>query len=94
LLWEASVKTPSSPLPSTAATVNNAAIGAVGSIHPLPPSTMTAVVAINDRHCCYHTVNNDDGQKPAVIVCRQWRQWQSLSTEAAVDGGHGNDDLC
>jgi hypothetical protein len=93
LSWEASVKTPSFPPPSTPATVDNAAIGAIGSIPPPPPSTTTAIAAINDCHCRCHTVDNDNRQKPAVIVCRQWQQWWSSSMEAAVDGGHGDDAL-
>ncbi len=57
------------PLPSTAATVNDAAIEAVGSIPSSPPSTTTAIPAVNDHHCRCHTVDNDDRQKPAVTVC-------------------------
>ncbi len=68
-MWEALVKTPLSPPPSTAATVNNAAIGTVGSIPPLPPLTTAAIAAIDDRHRRCHIVNNNNGQKPAVIVC-------------------------
>jgi hypothetical protein len=80
--------------PSTAATVEDAPIGAVSSIPPLLPSTMTAIVAINDYHCRCHAVNNDNHQKPAVIVCgRQWQR-RSSSTEAAADGNHGNGGLC
>jgi hypothetical protein len=89
------VKTPSSLLPSTAATpINNTTISAIGSI-PLPLlSTMTAIAAIDDLYCQCHTVNNKECQKPAVFVCHQWRQWQSLLMEAAVDGSHGDGDLC
>jgi hypothetical protein len=84
---------PSSPPPSATAKVSDAAIGAVGSIPPLPPSTMTAIAAVNDRHRRCHTVDNDDRQKPAVVVRRQRRQWRSSSTEAVVEGGRGNDGL-
>jgi hypothetical protein len=55
---------------------------------------MTDIAAVNDCHCCCHTVDNDNCQKPAVVVCHQWRQWQSLSMEAAVDGSRGNDGFC
>jgi hypothetical protein len=48
--------------PSTAATVDDAAICAVGSTLPLPPSTTNAIAAVNDRHCRCHTVNNNDRQ--------------------------------
>ncbi len=69
MLWEAVVNMPLLPPPSTAATIDNAIIGAVGSI-PLPLlSTTTAIPAINTRHCRCHTVNDDDHQKPAVVVC-------------------------
>jgi hypothetical protein len=57
------------PPPSTAATVDNAAISTVSSIPPLPPLTTTAIATVNNRHCHCHTVNNKDHQKPAVIVC-------------------------
>ncbi len=40
-----------------------------------------------------NAVNDDDCQKPAVIVCRQWQQWQSLLMEAAIDGGQGDGGL-
>jgi hypothetical protein len=80
--------------PSTAATINDTAIGAIGSIPPPPPLTMTAIAAINDHHCRCHTVDNNNWQKPAVIVNHWWQQWGSLSTKAAVDGGSGNDGLC
>jgi hypothetical protein len=94
LLWEAVEKTPSSLLPSTAASVDNTAIGAIGSI-PLPlPSTTTAIAAVNDRHCCCHTVNNDNPQKPVVVVCHQRRQLRSLLTEVVVDGGCRDGGLC
>ena len=36
------------------------------------------------------TVDHDDCQKPAVVVCCRQRQWRSSWTAAAVDGG-GND---
>jgi hypothetical protein len=75
-----------SPLPSTAATVDNAAIGAVGSI-PLPPTlTTTAIAAVDDHHCCCHTVNKYNRQKPAVIVCHQWRQWWTAAAQLTVNG--------
>ncbi len=61
---------PLSPLPSTAAKVDNAAIGAADSIPPLPLSTTTAIAAINNCHHHCHTVNKDNHQKPAVVVCR------------------------
>jgi hypothetical protein len=70
LSWEASVKTPSLQPPSTAAKVNDAAIGNVGSIPPPLLSTTTAITAVDDRHRRCHTVDNDDRQKPAVVVCR------------------------
>jgi hypothetical protein len=70
LLWEALVKTPSLPPPSATTTVDDTPIGAVGSIPPLPPSTTNAIAAIDNRHRRFHTVNNNDCQKPAVIVCR------------------------
>jgi hypothetical protein len=60
--------------PSTATTVDDAAIGAVGSITPPPPLATTAIATIEDCHRRCHTVNNDDRQKPAVVVHRQWRQ--------------------
>jgi hypothetical protein len=79
------VKTPLSPPPSTAATVNDATINALGSI-PLPlPSMMTTIAAVNDHHHRCHTVNDDDCQKSAVIFCHQGQQWRSLLTEAVVD---------
>jgi hypothetical protein len=82
------------PLPSTGATVNNAAIGAVGSIPLPPPSTTTTIAAINDHHRRCHTVDDNDRQKPAAIVrCQQW-QWRPSSTEAVVDGNRGNGSLC
>jgi hypothetical protein len=67
---KAVVKTPLLQLPSTAtATVNNATIGAISSIPPPPPSTMTAIAAVDNRHCRCHTVNDDNCQKPVVDVC-------------------------
>ncbi len=56
------------------ANVNDAAIGAVSSITPSLLSTMTSIAATNDHHCRCHTVNNNNRQKPAVLVC--CRQWQ------------------
>jgi hypothetical protein len=67
MLWEAVVKTPPSLPPSTAATVDNAAIGAVGSIPPPLLLTMTDIATVDDCHCRCHTVNDDDHQKPAVM---------------------------
>jgi hypothetical protein len=79
---------------STTATVNDAAICTVSSIPPPLPSTMTAIAAINDRHCHYHTVNVNNRQKPAVVVCRQRQQWRSLLMGAAVDGDCYDGGLC
>jgi hypothetical protein len=56
--------------------------------------TTTTIAAINDCHCRCHTVDNDNCQKPEVIVCCRRRQWRSLSTEAAVNGGRSNEGLC
>jgi hypothetical protein len=102
-MWEVVVKTPLLPPPSIAATADDAGIGAVCLIPLLPPLTTTAITAIDNRHHYCHTVNNDNHQKPAVIVChqqQQWRslvdgsggqwrprQWWSLSTAVVVDGG-------
>jgi hypothetical protein len=88
------VKTPSLPPPSTAAKVDDTAIGPVSSIPPPPPSTMTTITALNDCHLRCHTVNNNNRQKPVVIGCCQRWQWQSSSTEVADDGGHGDGGLC
>jgi hypothetical protein len=89
------VKRPLLPLPSTVATIDDAAIGAVSSLPPLlPPLTMTNIVAVNGFHCRCHIVNDNNCQKPAVIVYCQRRQWQSLLMEAAVDGGCSNFGLC
>ncbi len=68
-MWEALVKTPLLPPPLTAATVEDVAIGAVGSIPPPPLSTMITIAAVDDRHCRFHTVDNNDHQKPAVVFC-------------------------
>jgi hypothetical protein len=88
------VKTPSLLLPSTATTVNNAAIGTFSLIPPPPPLTMTAIAIVDDRHCLCHTVNDSNHQKPAVVVCH-WRwQWQSLLTEAVVNVGRGDGGCC
>ncbi len=67
--WEAVVKIPLLLLPSNAATVDDIAIGAVGSISPPPPLMMTAIPAVDDHHCRCHTVNIDHRQKPVVVVC-------------------------
>jgi hypothetical protein len=69
-LWEALVKTPLLPLPSTAATVNDAAISAVGSILPLPLLTTTTIATVDNHRCRWHTVDDNDRQKPAVVVRR------------------------
>jgi hypothetical protein len=87
------VKTPSLPPPSTAATVDNATIGAIKSIPSLPPSTTTTIAAIDGHHCRCHTVNDNDRQKQAVIVCHRRRQRRSSLTEAAADGNLGNGGL-
>ncbi len=92
-MWEALVKTPSLLPPSTTATVHNAAVGTVGSIPPLPPSTTTAIAAIVDCHRRCHTVDDDNCQKLAVVVCCQWLHLRSSLTEAAVDGGRGDGGL-
>jgi hypothetical protein len=70
------VKMPLLPLPSTATTIDNATIGAVGSIPLLLLLTITAIATVDDCHRCCHTVNYDDHQKPAVVIC-------------LVDGGNG-----
>ncbi len=88
------VKIPSLQPSSTATTVDDAVISAVGSIPPLPPLTMTAITTVNNRYCCCNKVNNVDHQKPVVIVCCQLRQWRSSLAEAVVDGGCGNGGLC
>jgi hypothetical protein len=80
--------------PSTTATIDSAAISAVGSIPPSLLLTTTAIAAVEDRHCCCHTVNDKDRQKPAVVGCHRWQQWRSLLTEAAVDGSCGDGGLC
>jgi hypothetical protein len=58
----------------------------------LPP-LMTTIATVDNRHCCFHAVNEVDRQKPAVVVCRQQQQWWSLLMEAAVNGGRGNGGL-
>jgi hypothetical protein len=85
---------PSSLPPSTAATVNDAANGAVGSIPLLPALAMTAIATVNNHHCRCHTVDDDDRQKPAVFVCCQQRQRGSSSMEAAVNDNRSNEGLC
>jgi hypothetical protein len=70
--------------PSTSVTIEDAAIGTVGSIPPPLRLTITTIAAVNDRHRHCHTVNNNNCQKPAVVVCHSRRQWQSLLTEAAA----------
>jgi hypothetical protein len=81
------------PPASTDATIDNAAISAIGSIPSPLPSTTTAIATINDRHCRCHTVNDDNCQKPENIVCHQRQLWQSLLTKTAVNGGRGNGGL-
>jgi hypothetical protein len=61
----------------------------------------TAAAVNNNRYCRrqrlpspLHTVNNDNHQKPAVVVCCQRWQWRSLLMEAVVNGGRVNDGLC
>jgi hypothetical protein len=83
-----------SPPPSTTTSVDNATIGAINSIPLLPPSTTTAIAAIDNHHCHCHTVDNDNHQKPAVVVCHQRRQRRSLLMEAEVDGNRNNGGLC
>jgi hypothetical protein len=51
------VKTPSTPPPSTAATVNKAAISTIGFISPLQPLTTTAITPVDDYHCHYHSTS-------------------------------------
>ncbi len=46
-----------------------AAIGTVGSIPLLLPSTTTPIAAVDDHHRGCHTVDNDNRQKPVVVVC-------------------------
>ncbi len=89
-LWEAVGKMPSSLPPSTAATINDATIGAVSSIPPPLPLMTTAIATIDGCHCRCHTVISNDRQKPAVVVCCQRWQWRSLLMEAAVDGSRSN----
>jgi hypothetical protein len=55
---------------------HNTTIDSIGSIPLPPPLMMTAITAIEDRHCRCYTVDNDDCQKPAVVVRHQWRQWR------------------
>jgi hypothetical protein len=72
-----------------AAAINHAVIGAVDSI-PLPPPLKTApITTVNDHHCRCHTVNDDDRQKPAVIVRHQRQQWRSAATQSMVNGSGG-----
>jgi hypothetical protein len=82
------------PPPSTAATVDDAAIKAVGSIPLLPLSTTTTIATVEDHHCLCHTVNDNDHQKPAVVVHHCQRQRWSSSMEAAVNGNWGDGGLC
>ena len=69
MLFEAVVNTPSLLLPSTA-TIDDTAIGNVGSIPPPLPSTTTSIAAVDDCHCCYYTVDNVNRKKPVVVVHR------------------------
>jgi hypothetical protein len=87
------------PPPTTAATVDNAAIGAIGSIPPWPPSRMTAIAAVDDPRCHIHTGNNNDHHSlltgaMAVIIDGSgslWQPWQlwSLLTVVVVNRGSG-----
>ena len=57
--------------------------------HPcplLPLSTTTAIAAVNNHHQFFRTVEDKNHQNPLDIVSHQGRQWQSLSSAAAVDG--------
>jgi hypothetical protein len=81
-------------LPSTTATIDNTAIGTISSI-PLPPLSMTtAIVAVNNGHPHCYTVNDNNCQKPVVVVCHQPWQWLSLLTEVTVNGSQGDGGLC
>jgi hypothetical protein len=91
---EVVVKTPLLPPPSTGATVNDAAIGAISSIPRLLPSTTTPITTINDHHRGCHTVDNNNHQKPVVVVHCRWQQWWPYLTEAAVGGNRSNGGLC
>jgi hypothetical protein len=93
-LWEVVVKTPLLPPPSTATTIDGAAISAVGSIPPVLPSTTTAIAVVKDRHRRCHTVKDNNCQKPVVVVCCQWQQWRSLLMEAAFDGSRSDGGIC
>ncbi len=93
-MWEMVVKTPLSPLPSTAATVDDAAIGTVGSIPLPPPSIMTAIAAVNNCHFCCHTDDNNDCQKPAVMFVIDGGNGGHCQWKAVVDGGRGDGGLC
>ncbi len=53
---------PSLPPPSTAATIGNAAIGTIGSIPLQPPSTMTAIAAVDDRRQFGNSKGNKGGK--------------------------------
>jgi hypothetical protein len=88
------VETPLLPPPSSAATANDAVIGAIGLIPMPPPSRTTAIATANDHHHRFHSVGNYNHQKPAIVVHCQWLQLWSLSEEAVVDGSHGNGDFC
>jgi hypothetical protein len=68
-LYEAVVNTLSLLLPSTIATVNDTAIGAVGLIPPPLPSTTTAITTVDNRYCRSYTVDDKNHQKPVVVVC-------------------------
>jgi hypothetical protein len=53
-----------------------------------------AIAAVDDHHHCCHTVDDNNCQKPVVIVrCQRWQR-RSLSMEAAGDGDRGNCGLC
>ncbi len=69
---EAVVNTPLLLLPSTTATIDDAAIGAVASIPPPPPSTMTAITAATQL---------------TTMTARSQCQW-SLFLVGGGNGGH------
>ena len=48
------------------------------------PLMMTTIAAVNDHHRCYHTVDDNNRQKPAVVICHQWQQWRPLTTVPVV----------
>jgi hypothetical protein len=56
-------------LPSTTTTADSAAISTIGSVPVSPLPTIIAITTVNDCHWRCYTVNNNDPQKPVVIVC-------------------------